>query len=339
MSDDPMNNNNALASWLQSHLPDCDGRYQLEKFASGQSNPSYLLNCGKQQYVLRRKPPGQLLASAHAVDREYRLIKALQGSAVPVPTAVALCEDDNVIGSMFYIMTYEAGDVHWDPALPEIASGQRRAYYQSLIDTLASLHDVDYESAGLQDFGRPGNYFARQLSRWTKQYQASATQSIPAMDRLIDWLQANLPDDDGQSSIIHGDYRLDNVMFFHNSPEVRAVLDWELATLGHPMADLAYYLMALRLPGEGEIKGLQGLDLSSLGIPEEAELIDQYCRVRHIKTPANWEFYMAFSFFRLAAILQGVYKRGLDGNASSARATRMGELVKPLAELGLASII
>jgi aminoglycoside phosphotransferase (APT) family kinase protein len=331
-------NHPQLRVWLQKHLPEFDGSYVLEKFASGQSNPSYLLSCGAARYVLRRKPAGMLLASAHAVDREFRLLRALHTTDIPVPTAIALCEDDSVIGSMFYLMSYEPGDIIWDPALPDALPEQRPAYYQELISTLAKLHGADYQSLGLSDFGRPGNYYERQLSRWTKQYRASETSTLPAMDKLIRWLEISVPADDGQSSIIHGDYRIDNVMFWANEPRVRAVLDWELATLGHPMADLAYYLMALRLPGSGEIKGLQGLDLDVLGIPEEAALIDQYCQARGIGTPQHWNFYMAFSFFRLAAILQGVYKRGLDGNASSARATRMGTLVAPLAEMGLASV-
>ena len=333
-----MNNNNALANWLNTDIDGCDGQYQLEKFATGQSNPSFLLQCGGQQFVLRRKPPGELLASAHAVDREYRLISALRHTDVPVPQALALCTDDSVIGSMFYVMSYEPGDILWDPALPDAETALRPAYYHSLIGALATLHDVDYESVGLQDFGRPGNYFERQLTRWHKQYQASQTTELPAMDSLIAWLQRNMPPDDGASSIIHGDYRLDNVMFHKGSPQIRAVLDWELATLGHPMADLAYYLMALRLPGEGEIRGLQGKNLKDLNIPEEAELIDLYCQQRQLASPRHWNFYMAFCFFRLAAILQGVYKRGLDGNASNERALRMGELVAPLAEMGRASV-
>jgi aminoglycoside phosphotransferase (APT) family kinase protein len=325
-----------LQSWLSDKLPSSAEPFVIDKFASGQSNPSYLLQWGAQKYVLRRKPAGELLASAHAVDREFRLISALQHTDVPVPTPVALCEDNAVIGSMFYLMSFEDGDIFWDPALPDVEAVQRRHYYHSLIETLARLHQVDFEKLGLSDFGRPGNYFERQLARWTGQYQASATGDLPAMNQLIDWLTQHLPADDGQCSIIHGDYRLDNVIFHRDRPDIRAVLDWELATLGHPMADLAYYCMALRLPRESEIKGLQGEDLASLNIPDENSLIAHYCNTRNIDLPGNWTFCLAFCFFRLAAILQGVYKRGLDGNASSERATRMGKQVAPLAAIGLA---
>lgn len=340
MSSHQENQNNeqgymALHEWLKQTLPQYGGHFNLEKFVSGQSNPSYLLDVGSDKYVLRRKPAGELLASAHAVDREFRLISALQHTDVAVPTPIALCEDNNVIGSMFYLMSYEDGDILWDPALPEIPADRRQGYYQTLVDSLARLHRLDYRGLGLSDFGRPGNYYERQLSRWTKQYQASASSELPQMDALIQWLEQNLPEDDGQCSIIHGDYRLDNVIFYRNEAKIRAVLDWELATLGHPMADLAYYCMALRLPRNGEIKGLQGEDLATLKIPDEKAIIRHYCTVRGIEEPAHWTFYLAFSFFRLAAILQGVYKRGLDGNASSDKALRMGRLVAPLAAQGL----
>lgn len=324
----------SLTQWIAIHAPQLGIATSINKFAAGQSNPSFLLTCSNSSVVLRRKPAGELLASAHAVDREYRLIRALQNTAVPVPQAIALCEDDSVIGSMFYLMSYEPGDIFWDPALPEIHHDQRSEYYFSLVGTLAQLHRVDYRALGLADFGKPGNYYARQLSRWSAQYQASATGTIDDMDALIHWLDDNMPDDDGESCIIHGDYRLDNVIFNSGQSKIRAVLDWELATLGHPMADLAYYLMALRLPRQGEIKGLRDEDLNALGIPDEAALIAHYCAVRGVKAPEHWAFYLAFSFFRLAAILQGVYKRGLDGNASNERATRMGKLVQPLAKMG-----
>lgn len=328
-------NNAALHQWLEQTLPDYTGHYHLEKFASGQSNPSFLLDIGYNKYVLRRKPAGALLASAHAVDREFRLIQALQHTDIAVPTAIALCEDNAVIGSMFYLMSYEDGDILWDPALPEVSTDRRKDYYQALVETMARLHRLDYHALGLSDFGRPGNYYERQLSRWSKQYRASATSELPQMDALIQWLEQHLPDDDGECSIIHGDYRLDNVIFYRGESTIRAVLDWELATLGHPMADLAYYCMALRLPRHGEIQGLLGEDLSALNIPCEKAIIQHYCAVRGIEAPQHWTFYLAFSFFRLAAILQGVYKRGLDGNASSDKALRMGRLVAPLAAQGL----
>jgi aminoglycoside phosphotransferase (APT) family kinase protein len=325
----------ALHGWLQQTLPGYTGQFQLEKFAAGQSNPSFLLTTGTHKLVLRRKPAGELLASAHAVDREFRLISALQHTDVAVPTPIALCDDNDVIGSMFYLMSYEEGDILWDPALPEVPADRRPAYYRALVEALARLHSVDYQALGLDDFGRPGNYYARQLSRWTKQYRASATYELPQMDALIEWLEQHQPDDDGDCSIIHGDYRLDNVIFHKGEGKIRAILDWELATLGHPMADLAYYCMALRLPRAGEMKGLQGEDLAALNIPDESAIIHHYCAVRGIAEPEHWTFYLAFSFFRLAAILQGVYKRGLDGNASSDKALRMGRLVAPLAAQGL----
>jgi aminoglycoside phosphotransferase (APT) family kinase protein len=324
----------SLTQWIAFHAPHLGIATGINKFASGQSNPSFLLTCSNSSVVLRRKPAGALLASAHAVDREYRLISALQDTAVPVPQAIALCEDQTVIGSVFYLMSYEPGDIFWDPALPEIHRDQRAEYYFSLVGTLAQLHRVDYRARGLADFGKPGNYYARQLSRWSAQYRASATGHIDDMDALIRWLDDNIPDDAGESCIIHGDYRLDNVIFSSGQSKIRAVLDWELATLGHPMADLAYYLMALRLPRQGEIKGLRDEDLNALAIPDESALIAHYCAVRGVHAPEHWAFYLAFSFFRLAAILQGVYKRGLDGNASNERAKSMGKLVQPLAKMG-----
>jgi aminoglycoside phosphotransferase (APT) family kinase protein len=324
-----------LASYLSGHLPGFSGPVSVEKFTDGQSNPTFLLSTPERCYVLRRKPPGRLLASAHAVDREYRLLTGLQGSRVPVPTPCLLCTDESVLGSQFYVMSHEPGDIFWDPALPGQTREGRGERYHALIDTLAALHDVDHHAVGLGDFGRPGNYYARQLDRWTRQYRAATTVRIPEMDALIRWLEARLPDDDGQHCLIHGDYRLDNVIFHPGEPRIRAVLDWELATTGHPLADLAYYCMALRMPREGEIRGLQGLDRERLNIPGETALISRYCQRRGLEGISHWPFCLAFSFFRLAAILQGVYQRGLDGNASSDRAIRMGRLVEPLVVMGL----
>ena len=324
-----------LPLWASQQLPCLGNLASVRKFDAGQSNPSYLLQFEQRQLVLRRKPPGNLLASAHAVDREFRLISALSNSDIPVPEPLILCEDSSIIGSMFYLMSYEPGDIFWDPALEQVSHTQRAEYYYELTATLARLHSLDYHKLGLSDFGKPGNYYERQLRRWQSQYQASATGVIPEMDMLIAWLEANLPPDDGKSCIIHGDFRLDNVIFHPGEPRVRAVLDWELATLGHPMSDLAYYLMGLRLPPNAEIRGLQGRNLSALGIPDEKDLIRHYCKTAGTTCPENWPFYLAFSFFRLAAILQGVYKRGLDGNASSGRALNMGKLVQPLAAQGL----
>lgn len=328
---------NRLGPWLEQAIPNFRRLRQAEKFAGGQSNPTFKLVADSGQYVLRRKPPGLLLASAHQVDREYRVIKALQDTEVPVPRALALCEDDSVIGSMFYVMSFEAGRIFWDPVLPQLQREERRAIYDDMNRVLAALHNVDLDAVGLADFGRPGNYFARQISRWSKQYQASETGTIPEMDRLIEWLPANVPADDDQTTLIHGDYRLDNIMFHATEPRAIAVLDWELSTTGHPIADLAYQCMQWRLGsvGTGVLRGLGDEDRPALGIPSEEEYVASYCRRRGLDAVPHWRFYVAFSFFRLAAILQGVYKRGLDGNASNAAATAMGEAVRPLAQEAL----
>ena len=288
--------------------------------------------------MLRRKPPGKLLKSAHAVDREYQVLRALADTDVPVARAYHLCTSDDVIGSMFYVMSFEDGRIFWDPALPELEKAARRPIHDELVRVLATLHDVDVDAVGLADFGKPGNYFERQIGRWTKQYRAAETETIVAVERLIDWLPANVPPEDGSVILIHGDYRLDNVIFVASEPRAIAVLDWELSALGHPLADLAYYCMMQRLPREGGVAVLAGLDLDELGIPSEAQAIESYCQLRHIGKIENWHFYLAFSFFRLASICQGVYKRALDGNASNRRAEQMGRTVAPLAATGVALI-
>lgn len=324
-----------LATWLREHVLDFSGELTAEKFAGGQSNPTFKLTAGDKQFVLRRKPPGALLASAHAVDREFRVISALQNTDVPVPGAVALCEDDDVIGSMFYLMEYLDGRVFWDPALPELNGEDRGAVYDDMNRVLAALHSVDVNAVGLADYGRPGNYFERQVNRWSKQYRASETEHIPAMEELMSWLVDNMPEDDGRVSLVHGDYRLDNVMFHATEPRIIAVLDWELSTLGNPVADLAYQVMAWQLPRDAGINGMGGVDRKALNIPEDNEYIRRYCERTGRDEIRHWNFYLAFCFFRLAAIVQGVKKRALDGTASSAEAESRGELVKPLAELGL----
>ena len=321
-----------LNSYLESHVSSYRGLVKAEKFPGGQSNPTWLLSAASGRYVLRSKPPGLLLKSAHAVDREFRVIHALAETSVPVARALHLCEDESIIGTMFYLMSFEEGRIFWDPALPEINKEERASYHHELIRVLSAIHEVDINALGLNDYGRPGNYYERQISRWTKQYKASETTAIEAMDALMDWLAANLQADDGRNVLIHGDYRIDNIIFHPTEPRVLAVIDWELSTLGHPLADLAYSCMCLRLPAEGDVKGLAGKDRNSLGIPEEQAVIEQYCETRGISTIQNWHFYLAFSFFRMAAICQGVYKRGLDGNASSKKALDMGKLVRPLAE-------
>ena len=290
-----------------------------------------MIDAASGQYVLRRKPPGKLLKSAHAVDREYAVLKALHGSDVPVATPYCLCEDDSVIGSMFYVMSYEAGRIFWNMALPEVDNAERSALFDEAIRVLAAIHSVDVEAVGLADYGKPGNYFARQLDRWTQQYRASETTTYPEVESLITWLNAELPDDDGQVSLIHGDYRFDNIIFANDAPVARAVLDWELSTLGHPLADLAYLCMCLRLPNNGLIQGLGGLDRSALGVPDESAMMARYCEYRGITYVDNWTFCLAFSFFRLAAIAQGVAKRAIDGNASSEQAHQVGAVVPALA--------
>ena len=325
-----------LAAYLEKHVDGFKGPIRADKFAHGQSNPTFLITAQDGKYVLRRKPPGKLLKSAHAVDREFRVLRALENTDVPVARAYHLCEDDEIIGSMFYLMSFEDGRIFWEPSLPELDKAARRPIHDELVRVLADLHDVDVDAVGLANFGKPGNYFERQIGRWTKQYRAAETGTIEAVEVLIDWLPANLPPDDGSVSLIHGDYRIDNVIFHPSQARAIAVLDWELSTLGHPFADLAYYCMGQRLPHNAGLRGLKGLDLVELGIPSEDEVVDTYCRRRGIDSIDNWHFYLAFSFFRLASICQGVYKRALDGNASNRRAKQMGETVEPLASAGVA---
>lgn len=323
----------SLNDYLSQHVDGFSGLQSAEKFSGGQSNPTFKLSAESGQYVLRRQPPGKLLKSAHAVDREYRAYKALENTDVPTPKVYHLCEDRDVIGSMFYVMEYCEGRIFWDAALPKLASNEERTQaYVQMGKALAAVHSVDVASVGLSDYGKPGNYFERQLSRWTKQYRESEIQKIPAMDQLISWLEENIPEDDGRVSLVHGDYRLDNMIFAPDSVRVIAVLDWELSTLGHPFADLAYQCMQLRMPANGgDMSGLAGIDRSSLGIPTEAEYVDTYCQAMGIDKIDHWAFYLAFSFFRLAAIAQGVAKRALDGNASSKQASKVGAYVAPLA--------
>jgi len=283
--------------------------------------------------VLRRKPPGNLLKSAHAVDREYRVMKALTGTEVPVPRTHLLCDDESVIGSMFFLMEYVDGHVMWNPALPDLDRDERGAVFDEMNRVLAAVHSVDIRAVGLADYGKPGNYFERQVGRWTGQYQATATESIPEMESIITWLQQNTPADDGREALVHGDFRLDNMIFARDEPRVLALVDWELSTLGHPFADLAYQCMQWRVDGRGIIPGLGEVDRESLGIPTEEEYVDRYCRRMGIGYIPNWNFYLVFSFFRLAAILQGVRKRAIDGNASNERAMQLGEMVRPLARM------
>jgi aminoglycoside phosphotransferase (APT) family kinase protein len=330
----------ALLQWLQAHVAGFEGPARLDKFKGGQSNPTFKLTAASGNYVLRRQPAGKLLKSAHAVDREFRVMKALAGSGVPVPRVFGLCESSDVIGSLFYVMEYCDGRIFWDASLATAASNeQRSAIYDEMNRVLAVLHCVDPAAVGLADYGKPGNYFARQLTRWTGQYRASELQPIPAMEDLMAWLDANQPPDDGRVALVHGDYRLDNLVFHAREPRIIAVLDWELSTLGHPLADLAYQCMQLRMPSDaGATPGLQGIDRAALGIPSESEYVKRYCERTGISCIDDWTFYLAFSFFRLAAIIQGVAKRAVDGNASNTRAAELGRWVEPLARMALAAI-
>lgn len=324
-----------LSDWMKKNVCDFSGPLSAEKFAGGQSNPTFKLSAGDRKFVLRRKPPGQLLASAHAVDREFRVIAALQDTDVPVPGAVALCKEDEIIGSMFYLMEYLEGRVFWDPVLPELTNDERSAVYDDMNRVLAAMHSINVADVGLGDYGRPGNYFERQVGRWTKQYRASETQTVPAMEELMAWLPENMPAEDDRVALVHGDYRLDNVMFHPTEPKIIAVLDWELSTLGNPIADLAYQVMAWQLPRDAGITGLAGIDRKPLAIPEDSSYVTSYCERTGRDEIKHWNFYLAFCFFRLAAIVQGVKKRALDGTASSAEAESRGNLVQPLAELGM----
>ena len=324
-----------LQRYLARQVPQTGQLQSVEKFSDGQSNPTFLLNCSSGRFVLRRQPPGELLQSAHAVDREFRVIEALQHSEVPVARAIHLCEDRDVIGSLFYIMSYEPGRIFWDPTLPKLDKAQRLAIYGEMNRVLAALHDIDVDAVGLADFGRPGNYFERQVSRWSRQYRASEIDPIPAMDRLIEWLPQNLPPDDGKVSLIHGDYRIDNIIFDDARARAKAVLDWELSTLGHPYADLAYQCMQWRMDRDCVIPGLGAIDRGALGIPNERDYVAQYCERRGLDAIPDWDFYLVFGFFRFAAILQGVLKRALDGNASSEKAFAYGALAPVLARMAV----
>ncbi|MGB1140849.1 MAG: phosphotransferase [Halioglobus sp.] len=329
-----------LAQYLEAAVPGFKGPLTASKFPGGQSNPTFRIDAESGTYVLRRQPPGKLLKSAHAVDREYLVLDALRETDVPVAGVYHLCEDPSIIGSMFYLMEFCEGSVFWNPALPEIAGAHTRTQmYDQMARTLAAIHGVDLDAAGLADYGRPGNYFERQVGRWTGQYRASELQDIDAMNRLISWLEGNLPPDDGQVALVHGDFRIDNLMYAADNSRVIAVLDWELSTLGHPCADLAYQCMAMRLPASKEQQvapsGVAGLDLEALGLPTEEAYVASYCRYMGIDGIDNWDYFLAFSFFRLAAIAQGVAKRASQGNASNASAMEIGGLVEPLAKMAL----
>jgi aminoglycoside phosphotransferase (APT) family kinase protein len=324
----------ALAAWMRAEVPGFSGPLAVEQFKGGQSNPTYKLTTPGGGYVLRRKPPGALLKGAHAVDREARVLTALERAGFPVPHVHALCTDDGVIGSWFYVMDLVEGRIFWDASLPEAPREARAAIFDAMNATLAQLHAVDYAAAGLGDFGRPGNFFERQIGRWSRQYLEDAEAGRdPNMDRLIEWLPANIPADDDATSIVHGDFRIDNMIFHPSEPRVLAVLDWELSTLGHAGADFAFSAMMYRMPPH-IVAGLAGADLAALGIPSEQDYLAAYCRRTGRDGMPNYEFYIVFNFFRLAAIFHGIKGRALRGTAASAQAAARGECFHELAEIG-----
>ncbi len=329
----------AVSAYLAKHLPELEGPLEVSKFQRGQSNPTFLLQTPGKRVVLRRKPPGQLLKSAHAVDREFRVQEALAGSDVPVTKMHLLCEDESVIGSMFYIMDHVDGRNFDLPTLPDLAPADRSNVMSEMNRVLAALHEVNIDACGLSDFGPPGNYYKRQIERWTKQYRASETETLPAMDRLIDALTEQIPVDDGQRTLVHGDYRIDNMMFDKARTSCLAVLDWELSTIGHPYADLAAVIMQWQMPAGLEGRGLAGQDRVALGLPSDECFVAQYCERRGHSEIENFGFYLSFCFFRMASIIQGVKKRALSGNASNpARALEIGRKVPFFAENGVAAL-
>ena len=325
----------ALESWMRGNVAGFRGPIAVEQFRGGQSNPTFRVTAGDKRYVMRRKPAGKLLPSAHAVDREYRIMTALANSEVPVPKTYGLCEDESVIGSAFFVMDYVDGRIWWDGTLPGMQPAERRAIYEELNRVIAALHKVDFAAVGLADYGKPGNYFERQIGRWTKQYRASETEAIEAMDRLIDWLPANIPPGD-ETTIVHGDYRLDNTIFHPTEPRIVAVLDWELSTLGHPLADFAYHCMSWHIAQGGPFRGLGDIDHRALGIPTEPEYVAMYCkRMGHAPIdPRAWNFYLAYNLFRAAGIAQGIMKRVEEGTAASLHAVEAGKKARPMAEQG-----
>ncbi len=320
----------ALEQWCLANVDGFAGPLEVRQFQGGQSNPTFQLVTPTKKYVMRKKPPGQLLASAHQVDREYTVMKALADTPVPVPQMYALCEDDSVVGTSFYIMENLEGRVFREPSLPGMDPKERTAIYDDMNRVLAELHKVDIDAVGLSTYGRPGNYFDRQISRWIKQYRAAETETIETMEQLIAWMPDNVPAEDSVS-IAHGDYRLENTMFHPTEPRMIAVLDWELSTIGHPLADLGYNCMLYHIDSP-TMGTLTQVDYAASGIPTEAAYVADYCKRTDRDGIEDWPFYVGFSIFRLASIAQGVYKRGLDGNASSERATEYGNAAKMLAD-------
>ena len=322
----------SLERYLAQHLANFRAPLQIRQFEGGQSNPTYLLRTPDRDYVLRKKPPGQLLPSAHQVEREYRVMTALGGSAIPVPHTELLCADESIIGTPFFVMHCVDGRVFRQPHLPGVPEQDRAAMYDDMADVLARLHQVDIAAAGLADYGKPGNYYARQISRWSQQYLAAKTDDIPSMDRLMEWLPAHIPPGD-DTAIVHGDYRVENLIFHPVEPRVIAIVDWELSTLGHPLADLAYNCLTYHLAPEA-LGRADGGEVDRRGLPSESDYVAAYCRRTGRSGVPDWHFYLAFSMFRLASILQGVYARGLHGNAASAHALQRGAAARQIAERG-----
>jgi aminoglycoside phosphotransferase (APT) family kinase protein len=323
-----------LAAHLEQHLPAFRGPLTVQQFQGGQSNPTYLLTTPAGRYVMRSKPgpAAKLLPSAHAIEREFHVMRALASQGIPVPWTLLLVEDESVIGRAFYLMEHVEGRIFWEQSLPGASVAERAALYDEMNRIIARLHTVDIERAGLADYGKTGNYFARQIGRWSRQYRASETAQVDAMDRLIDWLPEHIPASD-ETTVVHGDYRMDNLVFHPTEPRIVAILDWELSTLGHPLADFSYHCMSWHI-APGAFRGIAGLDHAALGIPDEAEYIRRYSERTGRGPIDHWNFYLAYNLFRIAAILQGVYKRATEGIASSDNAIRSGENAKALAELG-----
>ncbi|WP_431266546.1 phosphotransferase [Roseateles chitinivorans] len=333
----------ALAAWLAREIEGFAGPLTIEQFKGGQSNPTYKLITPGATYVMRAKPApvAKLLPSAHAIEREFTVMRALSNTDVPVPRMLALCEDESIVGRAFYVMEFIQGRVLWDQTLPGASNEERTAIYEEMNRVIAALHRVDFRALGLEGYGKPGNYFERQIGRWSKQYQATITGPNEAMDRLIEWLPAHIPDsarDEREVAIVHGDYRLDNLVFHPTEPRVLAVLDWELSTLGHPLADFSYHCMSWHIRKSGAARGLGGVDLAPLGIPNELDYVRRYCertgRGDAATVMKDWNFYLAYNLFRICAILQGIAKRVEDGTASSQQAREAGAGAKPMAELG-----
>ncbi len=325
----------ALSDYMHKHVDGFTGDLQIEQFKGGQSNPTFMLTAGSQRYVLRTKPApaAKLLPSAHAIEREFRVMDALSKAGFPAARQYALCEDEEVIGRAFYIMEFMDGRVLWDQSMPNMSNTERAAHYEEMNRVIAQLHSIDYKAIGLETYGKPGNYFGRQIDRWTRQYKASETEHIPAMEHLIEWLPQHIPAGE-QTTIVHGDYRLDNMIFHPTEPRILAVLDWELSTLGHPLADFSYHCMSWHIV-PGLFRGIAGLDLKSLGIPTEEDYLAKYSERTGIAIhKEDFRFYLAYNMFRMAGILQGIMKRYQDGTAASEQALKNGQAARPMAEMG-----